>query len=83
VGTDDNRYELSDTARVSDLGPDDFVQVECGCGHTELWTAAMLATAGVGPDQKVLDLKRNLNAGSADEKAGLSCRLGGLAVRAA
>jgi hypothetical protein len=47
-------------ARISDLGPDDFVQVECGCGHVELLTATMLATAGVGPDQKVLDLKAKL-----------------------
>jgi len=47
-------------ARISDLGPGDFVQVECGCGHSELLTAAMLATAGVGPDQKVLDLKTRL-----------------------
>jgi hypothetical protein len=47
-------------ARISDLGPDDFVQVECGCGHVELLAATMLATAGVGPDQKVLDLKAKL-----------------------
>jgi hypothetical protein len=34
-------------ARVEDLGPDDRVVVECGCGHVERLTAAMLATAGV------------------------------------
>jgi len=47
-------------ARLSDLGPDDFVQVEFGCGHVELLTAAMLATAGVGPDHKVLDIQARL-----------------------
>jgi hypothetical protein len=47
-------------ARVSDLGPDDFLQVECAYGHLEHLTAAMLTTAGVGPDQKVLDLKAKL-----------------------
>jgi hypothetical protein len=33
-------------AHLSDLGPDDRVVVECGCGHSELLTPAMLATAG-------------------------------------
>jgi hypothetical protein len=32
------------TAHISDLGPDYFVHVECGCGHEELLSAAMLAT---------------------------------------
>lgn len=45
---------------VEDLGPDDLVQVECACGHAELLTAAMLATAGVRPEAKVLDLGRRL-----------------------
>jgi hypothetical protein len=34
-------------ARVSDLGLDDRVVVECACGHLEHMTGAMLATAGV------------------------------------
>jgi hypothetical protein len=25
-------------ARISDLGPGDFVHVECACGHSELLT---------------------------------------------
>jgi len=25
-------------ARIADLGPDDFVHVECGCGHSESLT---------------------------------------------
>jgi hypothetical protein len=47
-------------ARVSDLGPDDRVVVECACGHLEHLTAAMLTTAGVAPYTPVLDLKRRL-----------------------
>jgi len=54
-------------ARISDLGPGDFVQVECACGHTELLTAAMLATAGVAPDCKVLDLSRRMRCRECDE----------------
>jgi hypothetical protein len=44
-------------ARLSDLGPGDLVKVECICGHTELLTAGMLATAGVKPFQNILDLE--------------------------
>ncbi len=47
-------------ARVSDLGPNDFLVVECGCGHSEELTAAMLATNGAAPETKVLDLQRRL-----------------------
>ena len=54
-------------ARVADLGPGDFVHVECGCGHTELLTATMLATAEVAPDHKVLDLERRLRCRECDE----------------
>ncbi len=42
-------------ARVSDLGPDDVLVVECGCGHREELTAAMLATAGVARDTNLKD----------------------------
>jgi hypothetical protein len=37
-------------ARIEDLGPGDFVRVECACGHIERLTAAMLTTVGVMPD---------------------------------
>jgi len=37
----------SEEARIKDLGPGDLVQR--ACGHSELITAAMLATAGVRP----------------------------------
>jgi len=47
-------------ARISDLGPDDFVQVECACGHLEHLSAVMLTTAGVLLYTPVLDLKARL-----------------------
>ena len=34
-------------ARLEHLGPGDLVKIQCICGHSELLTAAMLATAGV------------------------------------
>src|SRR4029077_8913125 len=40
-------------ARIEDLGPGDFVHVECACGHIERLTAAMLTTASVGPTTKI------------------------------
>ena len=55
-------------ARVWDLGPSDFVQVECACGHTERLTAAMLTTAGVGPDQRVQGLEGRMRCRECDEK---------------
>ena len=59
-------------ARVSDLGQDDLLVVECACGHLEHLTASMLGTAGVRPDAKVLDLQRRLKC--------QSCRWKGRAV---
>ena len=55
-------------ARIADLGLGDFVQVECACGHVELLTARMLATAGVVPDQKVLDLPGRLRCRECDAR---------------
>jgi hypothetical protein len=55
-------------ARVSDLGPGDLVKVECACGHAELLTAAMLATAGVGPERRVLDLGARMRCRECDER---------------
>jgi hypothetical protein len=55
-------------ARAGDLGPGDFVQVECPCGHSELLTAAMLATAGVAPDRKVLDIGCRMRCRECDER---------------
>ena len=55
-------------ARVSDLGPGDFVHVECACGHIERLTAAMLITAGVSPDEKVQGLESRMRCRECDEK---------------
>ena len=55
-------------ARVSDLGPGDFVQVECACGHIERLTAAMLTAAGVAPNGKVQDLGTRMRCRECDEK---------------
>lgn len=56
-------------ARIGDLGDDDRLLVECGCGHMEELAPAMLASAGLPSDQKVLDLQRRLKC--------QSCRRGG------
>jgi hypothetical protein len=47
-------------ARVSDLGPDDPVHVECGCGHEDWLTAAIFGTAGVATNELIRDLQRRL-----------------------
>ena len=47
-------------ARVSDLGPDDRVKVECACGHLEYLTGAMLTTAGLPPYMTILDIRPRL-----------------------
>jgi ribosomal protein S27E len=45
-------------ARIEDLGPGDFVKVDCAaCSHTALLTPASLARLGLGQREKVLDLK--------------------------
>jgi hypothetical protein len=55
-------------ARVSALGPGDLVQVECACGRIERLTAAMLTTAGLGPDEKVQGLESRMRCHECDEK---------------
>ena len=55
-------------ARIADLGPNDFVHVECACGHTELLTARTLETAGVGSEQKVADLGKRMRCRECDER---------------
>jgi hypothetical protein len=45
-------------ARIEDLGPGDFVKVDCAaCGHTALLAAAFLNRLGLSQRHKVLDLK--------------------------
>jgi hypothetical protein len=55
-------------ARVSDLGKGDFVIVECGCGHSGLIHPAGLASLGLGPDDRVVDLAPRLRCRECDEK---------------
>jgi hypothetical protein len=55
-------------ARLEDLGAADLVKVECICGHTELLTVAMLATAGVKPPETVLDLQAKMRCRECDER---------------
>jgi hypothetical protein len=44
-------------ARIEDLGPGDFVKVDCAaCSHTALLTSEFLARLGLESRQKVLDL---------------------------
>jgi hypothetical protein len=45
-------------ARIEDLGPGDFVKVDCAaCEHTALLAPAFLSRLGLSPRNKVLDLK--------------------------
>ena len=55
-------------ARIADLGAGDLVQIECDCGHVTLLTAAMLATAGVAAEQKLIDLSTRLRCRECDER---------------
>ena len=49
-------------ARVSDLGPDDFVKVTCyGCGHETLIPPdTFLVRPDVSPGTRVVDLERRV-----------------------
>jgi hypothetical protein len=55
-------------ARIEDLGPGDFVQLECACGHVMVLTPKMLATAGVRPAEKVVDLESRLRCRECDTR---------------
>ena len=45
-------------ACIEDLGPGDFVKVDCaGCSHTALLAPGFLDRLGLSPRNKVLDLK--------------------------
>jgi hypothetical protein len=57
-------------ARLEDLRPGDLVKIECICGHSELLTAIMLASAGVKPSQTVLDLGLKLRCRECDMREG-------------
>jgi hypothetical protein len=45
-------------ARIEDLGPGDFLKLDCSaCSHTALLAPAFLSRLGLSPRNKVLDLK--------------------------
>jgi hypothetical protein len=76
-------------ARVGDLKPGDFVIVQCGvCGHDGLMHSAALASLGLGPDERVLDIAPRLRCRRCDTKGkavasirwGERCGEGGSAV---
>jgi hypothetical protein len=47
--------------RIEDLGPGDFVKVDCAaCHHVALLTSEALLRVGLSPAAKVLDLKGRL-----------------------
>jgi len=48
-------------ARIEDLGPGDFIKVDCAaCHHVALLTPGALLRVGLSPGAKVLDLKDRL-----------------------
>jgi hypothetical protein len=48
-------------ARIEDLGPGDFVKVDCAaCHHVALLTPETLLRAGLSPAAKLLDIKGRL-----------------------
>jgi hypothetical protein len=48
-------------ARIEDLGPRDFVKIDCAaCHHVALLTPEGLLQVGLSPAAKVLDLNRRL-----------------------
>jgi hypothetical protein len=48
-------------ARIEDLGPGDFVKVDCAaCHHVALLTPDFLLGLGLSPQTKVLDLKERV-----------------------
>jgi hypothetical protein len=66
-------------ARVGDLGPGDFVHVECQCGHDLMIAASTMAHGLRLPDHtRIADLERRLRCRECDErgKAVVSIRWG-------
>ena len=51
-------------ARIEDLGPGDFVKIDCAAfHHVALLTPEALLRSGLSPAAKVLDLKDRLRCG--------------------
>jgi hypothetical protein len=55
-------------ARVSDLGPTEYVRVRCECGRAEVLTAKMLLMIGAAPKQNVSDLGRRMRCRACEER---------------
>jgi hypothetical protein len=59
-------------ARLSDLGPDDYVRVECACGHEALLAEWLIRNAGLSPEQHVLKSERKFRCRECDRKGSTS-----------
>jgi|HubBroStandDraft_4_1064222.scaffolds.fasta_scaffold08045_7 hypothetical protein len=56
-------------ARIRDLGPGDFVKVDCICGHSELIPASGLQQGvGLPPSMPVLDLESRFRCRECDRR---------------
>jgi hypothetical protein len=56
-------------ARIEDLGPGDFVKVECVCGHSELIPSSGLQQGlRLPPHLPVLDLQHRLRCRECDQR---------------
>ncbi len=56
-------------ACTEDLGPGDFVKVDCAaCSHTALLAPAFLSRLGLSPRRKVLDLKDRVRCRGCDAR---------------
>jgi hypothetical protein len=65
-------------ARIEDLGPGEFVKVDCAaCHHVALLPPEALRRGGLSPAAKVLDLKGRLRCRGAGGRGGLWFRSSG------
>jgi ribosomal protein S27E len=65
-------------ARIEDLGPGEFVKVDCAaCHHVALLTPEALPRVGLSPAAKVLDLKGRLRCRGCGRKGWPWSRLSG------
>jgi ribosomal protein S27E len=56
-------------ARIEDLGPGDFVKIDCAaCEHTGLLAPAFLSRLGLSPRDKVLDLQDRVRCRNCDAR---------------
>jgi hypothetical protein len=63
-------------AQIEDLGPGDFLKVECACGHDLLIPLGLLQWR-LPPSMRVLDLERRSGAENAISAARWCCRSSG------